>query len=525
MQFNVLRDPWVPLDRDGAVEYASVAEVLCGKKDAPDLIHPRDDVRFFARMLLSALAQSLFTPENRKELRRRIDKPMSKAEFEQNVASCADDFELVGSGKRPGFLQDLGGKNEDGTEYLLLDLVGHVLFRSLPDRDPARSVGLCVPCAVPLLYGVQSFAASGGRGYSPSVRGRPATTTLIGEPSLRGSIWANVLHAESLALLPFARRVPARPWLQKKRELEEDERLSITEGLFWQPRALWLVPMSAGRCAACGAEAARLGVRGFSAKSKAGAAFFPHPYSPTRVRTKKGKALTLHLHLRHDRPAWTGLVDVLGEVSDGGAGRPAPVVEQWRDSLDEPTCSLLVLDYATDQASFVGRVSEAFPLSRRHLENPALQQQLRGFVTDAETSSAALRTALKRAHSSRSAKPKAQRDGFWAADAEAAFWQETEPAFWAAYRLLMAGKLDSSRAFRQELGRVALRLFDAHTRVSIDDPSRVDVIVRARRRLRRALAEMIDPETSHPKAPAPVESSGASGRERFGSGSPARQRT
>ncbi|HOU93578.1 MAG TPA: type I-E CRISPR-associated protein Cse1/CasA, partial [Polyangiaceae bacterium] len=405
MQFNVLRDPWVPLDRDGAVDHASVAEILCGKKDAPDLIHPRDDVRFFSRMLLSALAQALFTPDKRNELRQRLTKPMSRREFDDRVAPVEQDFELVGTAKRAGFMQDAVEDQEDGTEYLLLDRVGHVLFRSLSDRDPARSIGLCTCCAVPLLYGVQAFAASGGRGYSPSVRGRPATTTLIGEPSVRRSIWANVLHAESLALLPLARREPARPWVQKKRELAENDRLSIAEGLFWQPRALRLVSVESGVCAGCGREGERLGVRGFSAKSKAGAAFFPHPFSPTRVKVKKGKSLNLHLHLRPERPTWTGLVDVLGAVSDGDGGRPAPVVEQWRDSLDAPECSLLVLDYSTDQASFVGRISESFPLSREHVRSPTFLRELRDLVADAEVGASALRFALKVAHSSRSAKP------------------------------------------------------------------------------------------------------------------------
>lgn len=46
MQLNVLRDPWVPLDRGGSIEHASFVEILAGEKDAADLAHPRDDVRF-----------------------------------------------------------------------------------------------------------------------------------------------------------------------------------------------------------------------------------------------------------------------------------------------------------------------------------------------------------------------------------------------------------------------------------------------------------------------------------------------
>lgn len=502
MQLNVLRDPWVPLDRGGSIEHASFVEILAGEKDAADLAHPRDDVRFFARMLLSSLAQVLFPAANAKALRARIAAPMSRAELDARIAPIERDFDLVGTPERAGFLQDLGGKDEDGTEKLFLDLNRHVLFRSLRERDPARSVGVCLGCAVPLLHGVQAFAASGGRGYSPSVRGRPATTTLVGDASLRRSIWANVLHAESMALIPVTLDAPERPWIQERRELAEGERLALVEGLFWPARALRLVPVSSGSCAACGVMGERLGVHGFRAKSKAGAAFFPHPYSPTTVKVKKGKPLTLHMHLRPDRPAWTGLVDVLGAVSEGSEGRAAPVVEQWRDSLDGRACTLLVLDYATAgalSASFVGRLSESFPVSRSHLRNPHFLFALRGLVADAEQAASALRRGLKRAHSCRGARPKKQRDGYWAADAEASFWQATEPAFWRTYRALLDGTLEGAKPFRVELQRVALSLFDRHTRVSIDDPARIDIVVGARRGLRIALAAMVEPQLAAKK--------------------------
>lgn len=58
--FNVLTDPWGPLD-DGAGRpaRASCVELICGGRDAADLVHPRDDERSFSRMLLSALTQAL----------------------------------------------------------------------------------------------------------------------------------------------------------------------------------------------------------------------------------------------------------------------------------------------------------------------------------------------------------------------------------------------------------------------------------------------------------------------------------
>ena len=105
----------------------------------------------------------------------------------------------------------------------------------------------------------------------------------------------------------------------------------------------------------------------------------------------------------------------------------------------------------------------------------------------------ALRRALKSAHSSRGAKPKTQRDGYWAEDAEASFWQRTESAFWTAYRALLAGTFDELSSFRGALARAARSLFDEHTAASADDASKVDVLARARRRLQQDLHSLVNP--------------------------------
>jgi CRISPR type I-E-associated protein CasA/Cse1 len=103
--FHVLRDPWIPLDRNGHEELASFVELLTGKKDAPDLWHPRDDLRFFARMLLASLVQALFEPKNEEELEERIARPMTRKELEGRIAEVEDDFWLVHPKARSGFLQ------------------------------------------------------------------------------------------------------------------------------------------------------------------------------------------------------------------------------------------------------------------------------------------------------------------------------------------------------------------------------------------------------------------------------------
>ena len=53
--FHVLSDPWIPLG-DGAghpIAPCSYLDLRTGEVDSPELVHPRDDVPFFSRMLPS----------------------------------------------------------------------------------------------------------------------------------------------------------------------------------------------------------------------------------------------------------------------------------------------------------------------------------------------------------------------------------------------------------------------------------------------------------------------------------------
>jgi len=217
------------------------------------------------------------------------------------------------------------------------------------------------------------------------------------------------------------------------------------------------------------------------------------------VKTRKLR----YVHLSSDRPAWTGLVDLLSPVA--GAARPtgwvvhaAPVVQQWYESLRERPASLVVFDIGTtkrDRATPASRVCEAFPLSTR-LADRDVADAVRAGVADAERGLDALRAACVRLHMKGEPKTGQQRQRARAeeerlADVTASFWQRTEPAFWAAYEAFV-GEADDAQAEAQEkLGRTirktALDIFDAWGSPSLGDASRVAVIARVRARLVRDL--------------------------------------
>src|SRR2546426_3826852 len=350
LRFNVLFDEWVPLEEGGQVRLASLRDLLTGAADARDLLHPRDDLRFFSRMLLSALTQALVPARDTRELRERMERPLAARAVDPVLEETRQDFELLG---RNAFLQDDASADaEEATSQLFLDVPSgsnHILFR------PARRYdGMCPPCAVPAVYGIQAFSPSAGRGKSPGVRGSPPVTTLVWQPSVRRSIWANTLASTSVEAINYPKDGP-RPW-RPAQKIAAGERIGLLQGLFWQPRSLTLRVTDQGPCSICGRPGVRLQVRGFAAKSKVEGGFFPHPHSPFYERLgKAGPIERRFVHLRSDRPAWMGLADLLSDTAGGDGPRrrmyhAAPVVHQWLEQLQQSQVTLLVFSYSTNKA-------------------------------------------------------------------------------------------------------------------------------------------------------------------------------
>lgn len=514
LAFNVLTDPWIPLAGEG--ETASYLELLTGSRDARDLVHPRDDCCFFARMLLSALTQALFPTANAKELRARIERPLSTAEVLPRLQKVRSDFELVGVDE-PWMQSPANGQaaGENETPSVFLDVAKHLLF-----RPAVRPDALCAPCAVLLVYGLQSFVPKGGRGYSPNVRGAPPTTTLVLLPaSLRKSAWANTLHGQKAGRVVYGSD-PKRPWRWHAAE-RDGAMIGLVEGLFWKPRALTLVETSGPACAACGRTSAQLfAVKAFGARQRRTGGLYRHPMTPSRIRRSKGKSEIRFAKLKSDRPAWTALADwISGAAGDEQETVPAPVVSQWTEELArlaEPT-SLLILDYGTRDASVVHRFVEAFPLSLR-LADHDVRDAVHARVREAEEALDALETACVRVHmktrpSARLGKAqstRARKEKELVHDVTAAFWQRTEPAFWASYEAAVgeseAAQVGAEEAFRKAVRKISLDLFDAHASPSIADPSRVAVLAEVRGKLAAVLPRPApigdgQPEASRPQSP------------------------
>lgn len=507
--FNVLTDPWVPLWIDGAVVPASYVEIITGSKDAPDLRHPRDDFRFFGRMLLSALTQALFPAKNSEELRIRIRTPLALDVVMKRIESVKDDFELL---RADGFMQTAGVElsDEDETGKLLLDSKGggaSPLF-----RPPVEISSLCWGCATMAAYGLQSFAPSGGRGYSPGVRGAPPVTTLVSAGSLRESVWLSTLSLSDAKAFAYAPE-PAVPWRQGRSE-KTGEEIGLVEGLFWRPRAFAFAVDDDGVCPACGSVGGRLSVPGFKPNSRVAGGTYRHPMTPSyQDMSPKPKKAFWTRNLSSTKPSFTSLLDLLSESRGEGKkgerlARPAPIASQWVERFsDEFPASLIVLDYASDKASIKARRVESHPLSKR-LMDPEVGDEIRRWVADCEEVLRITEGHFKEARRKRKASkkdPYGDRKRTAWSDFVASYWHSTEPSFWKAFDVISnAAAPDNVSAARETLRvdvvAVARRLFNEGVAPFESDAANLVQVTRERVKLRGKLDAFLHPEKARERA-------------------------
>ena len=503
--FNALTDEWLPLLlADGTTVWASPIEVLCGEKDGVDLDYPRDDFRVYARLLLSALVQALFPAKTKAELIKRLEEPLRRKDVEARVMHALGDFDLFGA---TPFLQIEAPTKPPDKGAAPFVFPGEDLFQSLVPLD-----AISIPIALVMLFIEQTYAGGAGRGYGAGPAGQPGALTLVDPGSVRTAVWANTLT------LDIVRQKYAadgdRPWSNEKQAARPRASLGIVGGLFFQPRSIWLVPAGEGACSFCGRRGPLVKRSPFLPKSelskKASGAedLWQHPCAPLAVNSQGIAAIRLSA----DRPAWTGLAQLLSPLSKAKVKKehpregPALVLEQWK-TLETKTKRprLLVLDFDRDKANVRGRFFEAFPLTDHLLGNPDVVGHLRALIDDAQNVRFSLVKALIGAHDDR------KQGGLALADAEASFWTASEAPFldWLAAVTAVEIWNDEADAHVEQvrqtmhtaMRRTALTLFNAHVSLSEFDTRKQARVAKSRRSLTNALYPRAN--TAPPNATAP----------------------
>lgn len=489
--FNALTDPWLPLlDERGVTVWASPVEVLCGERDGVDLDYPRDDFRIYARLLLSALVQALFPAKTKNELKQRIETPLARADVEARIRPVLGDFDLFGP---TPFLQitpppALPKQGAAPFVFAAADLF----------QPRVRIDAVSLPIALVTLFIEQTYAGGAGRGYGAGPGGQPGAFTLIDPGSVRRAAWANTLALDTPK--PTYAVDEERAWSNVKRGARPRAAIGIVGGLFFQPRSIWLIPVGEGRCSFTGRTSALVRLSPFLPKSELtkkptrGEDVWQHPCAPLALNSQGIGAIRLNA----ERPAWTGLAQLLAPLSKAKSKAshplegPAPVLTQWK-TLGHKTKRprLLVLDFDRDKANVKRRFFEVFPLTDSLLGNKDAVERLRMLVDDAQTVERALVQALTRAHDSQ------KRGGLALADARSSFWSASEAPFLAWLAAVIAvdegsegGEAEAERllsAMKEALRRTASSIFDAHAALSELDPRKQERIAKARRRLHAEL--------------------------------------
>lgn len=508
LRFNALTDAWLPLiQEDGSTLWASPIEVLTGDKDGVDLDYPRDDFRVYGRLLLSALVQALFPARTKAELGERIDTPLRREDVMARTESIIADFDLFGP---TPFLQVTPPSKPPDTGAAPFVFPADDLF-----QPQVRVDALSLPIALVMVFAEQTYSGGAGRGYGAGPGGQPGAFTLIDPGTVRRGAWANTLSADVVAQR-YAVDEP-RAWSNERRAARPRAAIGIVGGLFFQPRSIWLIPAGMGRCSFSGTDGPLVRRSPFvpksalAKKSPGKEDLWQHPCAPLAVNSQGIAAVRLNA----DRPAWTGLAQLLRPLSKA-KGRnkvshphegPAPILQQWKGMAGRSKSPrLLVLDFDRDKANVKRRFFESYPLTDQLLGNDEVIDLLRALMEQAQETATSLSKALTRAHDDR------KRGGLARADAEAAFWGATEAPFWTWLAVVTSieqwtvedeQRVDLARdAMANSLRKTAVHLFDAHVAVSEFDPSKQERVARARRQLLRTLYPR--PPAANPTANAEV---------------------
>jgi CRISPR system Cascade subunit CasA len=244
--FNVLTEPWIPLDIGGELHEVGILEALSLAHEAGGIVDPAPPIEFGLYRLLTALVMDVLQLDTVDVLGDALE--LGKLPVDRIEAYCdrvgRNRFDLF-DGSHP-FLQtatDASGVKEQSVGTLFYHLptgtnVTH--FHHVDETDHAVSPAV----AARALTSIAPFMVEGGRGYSPSINGAPPWYLQVRGGSLFHTLLLNAHASRSDMELG----VPA--WRQDAPVVPKAERVcrALLEGLTWQPRVVCLVPGDGGVC-------------------------------------------------------------------------------------------------------------------------------------------------------------------------------------------------------------------------------------------------------------------------------------
>lgn len=255
--FDLLTEPWIPIESQGEVREWSLMDALQVAHQLGGVADPAPPIEFGLCRFLTAFVMDALQLEHAADLAEALDAGRFPPErLERYVESVGQSrFDLFD--RDHPFLQTPGYVKQAEEQPVAL------LFFHLPTGtnvvhfhhadESAHAVAPAV--AGRALTAVAPFMTQGGAGYSPSINGAPPWYVNIRGRSLFHTIllnaYANIHATES----PLPLGVPA--WRSDAVVRPKAERgcRGLLEGLTWQPRSITLVPGGSGVCTYSGRPA------------------------------------------------------------------------------------------------------------------------------------------------------------------------------------------------------------------------------------------------------------------------------
>ncbi|RJQ20024.1 MAG: type I-E CRISPR-associated protein Cse1/CasA [Nitrospiraceae bacterium] len=364
---NLLVNDWIPVTHQGRFRHISLKDLLCKNEDWQISLN-RDDMELAALQLVICLVQVVFMPDDGKELRRRMETPLTEDEFETGIAKFPDMF-VLDHPEHP-FMQTRGVEAKEITSM-------QKLFIGLPEgnnhaffNETGEVVWTCPSCTVIAIFNQANNCPSFGGGFKGTLRGAAPITTFAYGKTLRETIWLNILDETWVEqILPEPEQRQEKPvWvdpIQKDKTVYSHE-IGLLRGLLWQPahiEIIWAVEEKA--CNACG-EISLVLASGFNKEkfSYELKGIWPHPHGPRAWTIEKGERKERFTSFRSMSPAWTQLNEFLifHESEDSGQV-PAAVISRFKDTFMQDNLSLIVGGYRTKQASVLQRRHDLISMS------------------------------------------------------------------------------------------------------------------------------------------------------------------
>lgn len=382
---NLLVNDWIPVIHQGRFRHITLKQLLCRNGDWQISLN-RDDMELAALQLVICLVQVVFMPHDSKELKRRIEMPLTEEEYEKGIAAFLDMF-VLDHPKHP-FMQTRGVEAKEITSM-------QKLFIGLPEgnnhaffNETGEVVRACPSCTAIALFNQANNCPSFGGKFKGTLRGAAPLTTVVYSQTLRKTVWSNILDEHWVErILPDQKNRKNKPvWFDPIHEDEvvHSHKIGLIRGLFWQPAHVEILWSMAGQCEACGMSVTRL-ASGFNKERFVYElkGVWPHPHGPRAWKIEKGERKERFASFRSIAPAWTQLNDFLifHESEDSGQV-PAAVISRFRDSFTHDNLSLIVGGYRTKQALVLQRRHDLVSLAGGWAGNLATVEKFIGLALE-----------------------------------------------------------------------------------------------------------------------------------------------